>query len=313
MPNLAKETCPICELDNTESKPYADRRNIITYNCARCGRFLLSSSIKRSQKIQTVRSKLSAWIRERDIRGADIPDIHSGNLDEILGRLPDYKPRDKMSIFFQNLERISEYPGYQISVNPFFDYPLAWANSVEEFLHYLSSLIDRGLIKTADDSLPNKDFPSDVIITANGWDYLEELDRRSEEKTQVFVAMSFTGKMKPIWENAIEPAITKAGYDPYRVDIEPHIDRIDAKIIAEIKNSRFVVADVTEQKRGVYFEAGYALGMNLPVIWTVREYDLDNVHFDTRQYNHIVWKSEEELREKLFNVICAVIGKVSDS
>ena len=41
----------------------------------------------------------------------------------------------------------------------------------------------------------------------------------------------------------------------------------------------------------------------------VRHDDLANVHFDTRQYNHIVWQSEPELREKLENFILATIGK----
>ena len=130
-----------------------------------------------------------------------------------------------------------------------------------------------------------------------------------EERTQAFVAMSFSEDLKPIWEGPIYNAIKKAGYKPYRVDAEPHIDRIDAKIISEIKNSRFIIADVTEQKRGVYFEAGFALGLGLPVIWCVRKDDLEKVHFDTRQYNHIVWETMDDLENQLFNFICAIIGK----
>ena len=107
----------------------------------------------------------------------------------------------------------------------------------------------------------------------------------------------------------IRPAISDAGFKPYRVDAEPHVDRIDAKIVTEIKNSKFLVADVTEHKLGVYFEAGYAFGFGLPVIWTVRDDELSKAHFDTRQYNHIVWQSPTELKEKLYFVICAVIGK----
>ncbi|MGD0826704.1 MAG: hypothetical protein ABSA09_01275 [Desulfobaccales bacterium] len=117
------------------------------------------------------------------------------------------------------------------------------------------------------------------------------------------------GTVIPIWEGPINNAIKKAGYKPYRIDAEPHNDRIDAKIISEIKNSRFVIADVTEQKRGVYFEAGFALGLGLTVIWCVREGDLENVHFDTRQYNHIVWEDLDDLENKLFDFIGAIIGK----
>lgn len=121
--------------------------------------------------------------------------------------------------------------------------------------------------------------------------------------------MSFDQELKPVWDNAIEPALSRAGFKGYRVDIAPHIEKIDTKIMAEIKNSRFLVADVTQQRPGVYFEAGYALGLGLPVFWSVREDELDKVHFDTRQYNHIVWKDEAELSDKLYNFVWAIVGK----
>lgn len=125
--------------------------------------------------------------------------------------------------------------------------------------------------------------------------------------------MSFSPDLKEIWEDAIKPGIEKAGYKAYRVDSNPHSDMIDTKIMAEIKNSRFLFADVTQQRQGVYFEAGYALGLGLPVIWSCRKDDFDNIHFDTRQYNHIRWEKKEELQEELYNYICAIIGKVSKS
>lgn len=82
--------------------------------------------------------------------------------------------------------------------------------------------------------------------------------------------------------------------------------------MAEIRNSRFVIADTTEQNNGVYyFEAGYALGQGLPVIWSVRKDDVKNVHFDTAQYNQIRWESAPQLEEAMFNYICAIIGQRS--
>jgi hypothetical protein len=41
------------------------------------------------------------------------------------------------------------------------------------------------------------------------------------------------------------------------------------------------------------------MGLGMPVIWTCREDDVDNLHFDTRQYNHIVWAEPADLKEKL--------------
>ena len=50
---------------------------------------------------------------------------------------------------------------------------------------------------------------------------------------------------------------------------------------------------------GFIFEAGLAMGLGIPVIFTCRHDMLDKLHFDTRQYNHIVWTGPEDLNERL--------------
>ena len=77
---------------------------------------------------------------------------------------------------------------------------------------------------------------------------------------------------------------------------------------SKIKESRFLIADVTEQRQAVYFEAGYAMGIGLPVIWTCKESDIKKCCFDTRQYNHIFWKDAEDLRTQLKERILATIA-----
>ena len=287
------ETCPICKLEDTAVKRSPAGSGYF-FDCPRCKKFLitLEALVESHDSIP----KLSAWIRDYNENHSDIPEIYRESLEEIPTSIPDYSPREKQIKLLQNLERMTEYPGNAVKINAKYDIPLAWAAGEEELLYYINSLIERGLLRQFMGEVSvtkgfRTSFP--VAITADGWDYLEKQERHIEERTQAFVAMSFSDDLKPIWQGPIKNAITKAGYKPYRVDAEPHTDRIDAKIISEIKNSRFIVADITEQKRGVYFEAGYALGMGLPVIWCVRKDDLENVHFDTRQYNHIVWKTRK--------------------
>jgi nucleoside 2-deoxyribosyltransferase len=296
-----KKPCPICKLpeQTVESRRLSDQT---IYNCSRCGHFIITGTAEAIADKKPIYTKLSAWIRDRNEKGANIPEINSNSLEEIPASLPDYSPSEKQLILLRNIERKTVYPGDRVTLDSYCDTPLAWASEPTELSYYLKSLVGRGL-------LVRMSAANDYMITYDGWDYLEEKASQVEERTQVFVAMSFSDIMKPAWEHALRDAITEAGYKPYRIDVEPHIDRIDAKIIMEIKNSRFLVADVTEQKHGVYFEAGYALGMGLPVIWCVRKDDLGNVHFDTRQYNHIVWESEEQLKEQLYNLICAVVGR----
>ena len=74
----------------------------------------------------------------------------------------------------------------------------------------------------------------------------------------------------------------------------------------------FVVADFTQgddgARGGVYFEAGLAMGRDIPVFFTCRKDCMKSVHFDTRQYNHIVWTDVRQLRKELSDRISALVG-----
>jgi nucleoside 2-deoxyribosyltransferase len=108
---------------------------------------------------------------------------------------------------------------------------------------------------------------------------------------------------------AIKSAIATAGYHPIRIDEVEHVNRIDDEILAKIRQSRFLVADFTGQRHGVYFEAGFMLGLGRTVIWTCNKSDFDKVHFDTRQYNTIVYENTDELKTRLQFRIEAILGK----
>lgn len=121
--------------------------------------------------------------------------------------------------------------------------------------------------------------------------------------------MWFDKQLKPAWDNGFEPALKATGYEPIRVDHVQHNNKIDDQIIADIRLSGLLVADFTGNRGGVYFEAGFAMGLGIPVIWTCSDtkIDVENLHFDTRQYNHILWSTPEDLKVKLQNRIAATI------
>ncbi|MDI3341603.1 MAG: hypothetical protein QJR03_13855, partial [Sphaerobacter sp.] len=146
-----------------------------------------------------------------------------------------------------------------------------------------------------------------VKLTIDGWKRLQEIRSSAVESWQAFVAMWFSDQMRQAWEEGIKPALESTGYVPLRVDQIEHNDKIDDKIVAELRRSGLVVADFTGHRGGVYFEAGYAAGRGIPVIWCCQKSDLGNAHFDTRQYNHIEWETPDQLREKLENRIRATL------
>jgi hypothetical protein len=106
------------------------------------------------------------------------------------------------------------------------------------------------------------------------------------------------------WLNGFDPGIRAAGFQPLRY----YVGGISDEIMAEIRRSRFVVADYTGQRNGVYFEAGFALGLGITVIPTCRVDEVDNLGFDIKHLNTLPWNTPAELADNLNRRIRAVIG-----
>ena len=127
-----------------------------------------------------------------------------------------------------------------------------------------------------------------------------------EEKKKVFIAMSFDNSIDKA-RKSIMDAVQSCGYVSMLIDIKEHNNQIVPEIYKEINDSEFVVADLTGQRGGVYYEAGYAVAKNKELILCCREGE--NPHFDVAQINTIFWKDEQDLKERLIKRIEATIGR----
>ena len=184
---------------------------------------------------------------------------------------------------------------------------MAWSESttlreVEFLLEYLSELnyVNHETILRS----------RHVTVTVQGHSHVASR-LTSTNSSQAFVAMWFNDSMDAVYNHAFAPAIQAAGYEPYRIDRDNFLNKIDDEIIAQIRQSRFLLADFTHEPEGsvrgsVYFEAGFAHGLGIPVIFTAHE-DAD-LHFDTRQFPHILWKPTDlnALKQELTNRLLAL-------
>jgi len=123
-----------------------------------------------------------------------------------------------------------------------------------------------------------------------------------------FVAMWFDASLEETYQVGIYTPLKNLGYNPIRIDKKEHNDRIDQQIFDEIRKSRFVVSDITGHRGGVYYEAGFASGLGLPVIQTCKEADFNNRHFDVFTINTIVYNTNEELAARLRQRVMETIG-----
>jgi len=180
--------------------------------------------------------------------------------------------------------------GYQrpVGIDDHRDYPLIVARSAHDLSAFESFAHDLELLR------------SPGLITVKGWQRIDELRATRPKSHQAFVAMSFAPELDDVFDHGLKPGIESSSYyKAFRVDREQHNGKIDDKIVGEIRASGLVVADFTLNRAGVYYEAGYAQGLGLPVIWTCRKDSVADLHFDTRQYNHIIWESTAEIRNRL--------------
>ena len=251
------------------------------------------------------RAKISGWVLDQNRSGAT-PLIHDDMLEQLLARaLPTIRERADRLL----LEALHEQRrlGEQFDIEePRF---IAATYSLDgREVHFLQRmLVNKGWMT----SRPAPPGSKQSTVLPDGYIAADELMRRAPQSDKGFVAMWFDEGMNDAYERGFQVGVLKAGYDPIRIDRVEHVNRIDDEILVQIRNAAFVVADFTGHRAGVYFEAGFALALELPVIWTCKKDDMVDLHFDVRQYNCSEWDRGrlDDLASRLQYRIEAIAGK----
>ncbi len=283
----------------------------IERDCSRCGHYevphlaeLLVGRIPGDQL-----RALRGWVCTQNRNGV-IPTINRAAIDRFRNpRMPSIPER--VNLLVQEAFRRQESVGDQIDfADPRF-LSVTYSDDRKEIGGLLQLASEKGWIIA--DVIPGASQGRPVgHLTLAGYVATEELLDRASRGQQAFVGMWFDESMTAARQEGIVPGIEDAGYVPMVIDRKEHIRKIDDEIIAEIRRSRFMVADFTHGDQGargsVYYEAGFAAGLGIPVIGTCRQDRVGDIHFDRRQYNHILWETPDELRRRLSRRISAVIG-----
>ena len=120
----------------------------------------------------------------------------------------------------------------------------------------------------------------------------------------VFLIMSFeeTDDMED-YRAAVVEVCKNAGFQAVRTDSRPaaNTHQIVDAIHAHIQSCGFVIADLTNERPNVYYEIGYAKGLDKKLILTSKK--STSVHFDLHGYNRIEWTGSENLKKQLRPVV----------
>ena len=304
-------TCPVCEGSFGKSRRVASNRTPYGFKCDGCGRFEISRRAHtiwfgdQSQR-QSYFPGATIGPKPRPPRGVKriranfcytrldasvsqgcaiaIPGDTSGNL---IARIGDCETQEGKGLF----------------VNTKTEAPLVGAFDDVMFKALLSELTHRGLIKP----LEQAEYPLPggktnlrvhrVGLTLDGWNLYESEKRGRFAGDYGFIAMQFDdAALEELISDVVKPEVrTQVGYELVDMRNVAQAGIIDNIMRTQIRDAAFVLADLTHDNPGAYWEAGYAEGLGKPVIYLCeqRKFDAAKTHFDTNHCTTVMWSSDD--------------------
>lgn len=306
--NNYREPCTICKTPISPNAMGFKDVNCYEVKCPYCGLVDMTENMKAILEANPYFPNLSFWIREQNDVNDIVPVLTEDKIQEYFN-IPDKLLRNRYEVFIQDSAKEKEIVFYDDNYNTEnIDLcKITWSKTNND----LRILINKALTENHISLKAQYTDRTTYIITFDGLEYLESLGYQTVSN-KIFMAFQFNDEMKKQFEGPIRRAVADASenkLEAVRVSSSTtdHDTKIDDELIAMIKSSKAVIADFTGNRTAVYYEAGYAMGLGIPVIWTCRDTDIDDLSFDTRQYPHIIWKDEDDLYKQVVNRLKAKI------
>lgn len=330
------QTCPICGSNCVEGH-YED---CVVYTCDKCGKFKMNNFGNEPRLTEHHKFILKCYYSTLPPNAPIRYDIilTNDNIDKFVESINYPKSLvEKVDNVLAYFVKNTQYFGQKILIA---DKEILatklFCRSVAEFDSIIEYLCSEKYLTFPARTLGD---PEEYTVTMAGIKYYQEYEKRlinnRNISKQAFVAMWFNSKetadpdkfrpdMQTIYSEYISSGISDAGYKPLKIDCKEHCNDINDEMISEIRKSRFMVADLTGYRGGVYWEAGFAYGLGLDVIYTChkkwqytdKELEIEGIHFDLSHRNIIFWDDTEEglnkFRKDLKNRIEAVINIKSE-
>lgn len=308
--------CPLClSIDGFECRDGGSWDvNNIRHECEVCGVFgttwearddFLGSQHARTTKV--VRAALSHWARLRQ------PQRNSDNIPLVTSELVSATINGDIQLPnpAEQAINIIRFIGDEVNITgeampylvPKFH---AVVGSVRREWAYklLFELEARGLIFAVDSATLASYDALDIGLTLDGWQRYEAEQKGQTFANYGFMALKFGDEvLDPFLREHIKPAIESIGMQLRDMRDCSKAGIIDNLMRIEIRDSAFVLVDLTHDNPGAYWEAGYAEGLGKPVLYICErtKFDAAKTHFDTNHCTTVVWDAESPLdfRESL--------------
>jgi hypothetical protein len=302
------ERCPICKWGGNDvtHTPSGDSTLV---NCPRCGRYALDGAWLQGVEEGAIRADFDA--RQKAVVGYAIRNSNPQKvwdkdaIHQALERnyLPSVAEQAENLIFYMGCQQQSA--GDRLELLYLKVLFLVGATEPHDILFLVRGLIEENIIvgKLGSQS-------ANIVLTIKGWDRFALLSRGVEASDQGFMAMPFgyeylTRAFYEHWK----PASDQTGMPLQRLDDNPQAGSISNRMMVEIRRSKYLVAELTHNNPGAYWEAGFAEGLGKPVIYLCEKSFFDDpkngVHFDVSQRQGVIWEENklDEASEQLKSII----------
>jgi hypothetical protein len=279
--------CTVCQSDANFRKSSFNVGEVV--DCDRCGDFRISHIDAENSGLPFENPKQQALashvIRKMFEASGKRVELSRGFFDALKGRtLPtpsevidnlivwiaqrvDGKPGGVANVSFQNLGMLA----------------VIGAIDGEDAIWAAQSLKARGWIE--DDGAEVAHYPQ-LQLTVQGWQRFEQLKTAQVASRFAFFARQFKNPdLDRVFEECLREAVQKTGYELRTVPQRAGL--IDAIIEDDIRRCRFLIADLSDNNGGAYWEAGFAEGLGKPVIYLCK--NGVQAHFDTDHRHTVKW------------------------
>lgn len=290
--------CPVCQQKLNKHQERPETRDGDFFSCPRCGDFFASGSAlsilpRKLESIKDSSAKISHMLRHSYEYGNKNPTLYSTTIDEVLKKnLPN--PREQADLLIRWFGKTIDGPGERIEINSMFHRSIIGAKSDEGFALIVNHLFEKEMLDGHVFETMRSPFGGNFTLSFDAWDYYEELNRGNKNYRKAFIAMKFGDHiLDQIVESVFKPSVKQAGFDLIKLDDEPIAGLIDDRLRVEIQSSQFLIADLSHDNPGAYWEAGYAEGLGKPVIYACEKskFEKEKTHFDTNHHLTVIWDS----------------------
>ena len=301
-------TCPICQT----SAIGTDNSTVYTVKCKTCGTYYVTPGLGRLLRFEDfpdwdlTPAQRAVLTREKYLyeqspesksnKGYSYPfKIDDNRLARIrdYGRLPSRAEQAANLIRFVG-DDVSR-SGEDLGELPKNIHMIIGAVSLDSAYRLARELVNRELFTSDQPTFGSA--VSSVNLTLEGWERYDAEQRGRFHGSYGFLAMQFDDELDEFVQHVVKPTVKKAtGYELVDLRDVSRAGIIDNLMVTTIRDARFVIADLTHDNRGAYWEAGYAEGLGKPVVYICSKEKFNDgkgTHFDTNHYTTVQWSTDD--------------------